>query len=680
MLLALLVGCLACPPGPAQDTENAPPAVEATPAPSPAPRPLVDDLFGRFLPRVGYSYDGLDTVGRPIGGLSAFQAFVPLWQDPESVKLLFSDSRLLLFDARGTVGANLGLGGRLFSGSLGRTLGGYVYWDYSDTGRASFSQVSGGVETLGDLVDARANFYVPVGRDKKQIDQQFTPYAEPYFQQNALLVGGGQGTRTFEQALAGFDTEAGLKFFASDSLELRAFAGMYLFQGDVAALQAWGPRGRVEARVRDSLALGLSVQNDRLFGTTVNFNVLMTFPRLSGRAYSDGPPAPLAASDRLGDPVVRLQHVAVDRTQERFVVAGRPVIDPATGQPYFFLHVAPGGNSDGSFENPYATLTAAFADPRFARGNVVVYDRTQGTFVGNVTLAPGTRLLSSGPVQLLDSRDLGKVALPFSGTSPGLAQLPAIQGTVTLTGPGAVSGFLITGPGAGIAAAPGAVLRDVAITGNVLHTGGPGILLPATAGLIDVSGNRVSGAGGAAVLVGVGAGEQASVRVADNTIDSPGGDGVAVRAGGGSRVQATVSGNAVDGAVHDGILVTAEAGAQVRAGVSGNKVTNSAPAGDGAIAILATGAPGSATLIATLGGNNLRDNVGTGVTARSSGGNTLSLDLFNNTALSPLSLVGFLLQQQGKSTFNAVDPDTIGSRNLGTVTTTGTINAVASRP
>jgi hypothetical protein len=676
MLLTLLFACLASARALAQTPLDPSPAADSAPSPAPAPGGFLDDLFGRFLPRIGYSYDAADAVGRE-GGLSAFQAFIPVWEDRGSTRLVFSDSRLLLFDNKGTVGANLGLGGRIFSDYLGRTVGGYVYWDYSDTGRASFNQVSGGFETLGDLIDARANFYVPVSKDRKTTDLSFTPAPDLYFQGNSLLTGGGQGWRSVDQALYGFDTEAGLRFFANDSLELRAFAGMYHYQADQAS-QAWGPRGRLEARIRDTLAMGLSVQNDRLFGTTVNLNVLMTFPRLSGRAYSDGPAAPLVAGDRLGDPIVRGQQVAVLRRQEQFVVPGKPLVDPLTGQPYVFLHVAPGGSSDGSFENPYGSLAEAFADPRFARGNLVIYDRTLGAFAGNVHFAPGTRLLASGPAQSLDTADGGHVRLPFSGASPDLSLAPTIQGTVTLASRSVVSGFDFHAPsGSPALAGPDAgTLRDVTVAGNRFTGGGPAVYLPSVSGSVVVAGNRIASPTGGGVVLGVWGDSAATIQVRDNQITQAAGDAIRVVAGGRSVTTLEVKGNTVEQATGSGAVVTTSGGAAVvRADVRGNTIKDGGAQGDGAIVLDATGKQGSSVLSATVADNQLPDNASPGVTARSGGANTLELDLFGNQALSPQAMFSFLLQQHGQSAFRLVGPETLGARNTGSVVTTGTITA-----
>ncbi len=647
-----------------------------TPLASVASNGGIEELFGRFLPRIGYSYDAFDTVGRD-GGLSAFQLFLPFWQDRDSTRLLFSDSRLLLFDARGTVGANLGLGGRLFSETLGCTLGGYLYWDYSDTGRASFNQVSGGIETLGDRVDARANFYVPIGRDRKQVDQFFTANTEPYFQNNLLYVGGGQGVKFFEQALYGFDTEAGLKLLAIEGLELRAFAGMYHYQGE-AAQQAWGPRGRLEARVRDSVAVGLSIQNDRLFGTTVNCNCLISYGRLSGRSYNDGPSAPLMASDRLGDPVVRMQHVAVDRQQQNYVVAGTPVVDPRTNQPYLFLHVAPGGNSDGSFENPYQSLAQAFADPRFAQGNVVVYDRSGGVYQGNVKFAEGTQLLSSSALQVLRTTD-GSIIVPHSGTG---GPLPRIQGTVFLASHSTISGFDLVGVGRGaVLGGERQPIRDVALLNNQFSGQGASVWLPSVAGLVHLENNRFVAPEVAGIMLGTRGLDTATIQTRNNQINHVGGDAISVVATDLSQIQTTISHNKIDEARGNGILVMTgpTAQAKIDAKIEQNEIRNSALQGSGGVTVLTTGS-GESKITASVKNNQLLNNEGPGFTARVFGPNTLALDLFTNKSLSNRSMFGYLLQQQNIGEFQLVDPSTLGSRNVGSVMTTGTINEIPALP
>src|SRR5581483_6102464 len=125
-------------------------------------------VFGRFVPRVEVNHEQGDSVGRE-GSLSSVKAFVPVYESADNDQLAFIDARALMRDSSTTTaGANLGAGYRSYDEYLNRTFGGYAFYDYLDTGRAFFNQVSGGVETLGEYFDARANFYAVVGKDRRQ--------------------------------------------------------------------------------------------------------------------------------------------------------------------------------------------------------------------------------------------------------------------------------------------------------------------------------------------------------------------------------------------------------------------------------------------------------------------------------------------------------------------------------
>jgi hypothetical protein len=244
------------------------------------------DLFGGIRPRGAFAYEAGDAVGRS-GGLSSFQLFLPFEQDCNGTWLLFSETKILAFD-EGDYGCNLGIGGRILDSSQTRSYGGGIYYDSSDIGPVSFEQLTLCAETLGDWLDARANVYIPIGPTQKN---------------NAGI--------NFS-ALTGFDLEAGAQVWANEWVDTRIFAGVYHFEGDNVR-DIWGPRLRLEARICDSANVYLSVQHDQVFDTTVNFGIALSFPRLSGRSYHDGPSAPLDAVRRLGDSLLRMQQVAVFR-------------------------------------------------------------------------------------------------------------------------------------------------------------------------------------------------------------------------------------------------------------------------------------------------------------------------------------------------------------------------------
>ena len=116
--------------------------------------------------------------------------------------------------------------------------------------------------------------------------------------------------------------------------------------------------------------------------------------------------------------------------------------DPATGLPLNFLHVVNGGAGDGTFEDPYGTLTAALADP--AAGTSIIYTPQGATFVESITLVPGAQVLSNGPVQRVETQ-FGLTKLPFSGSGTVFSDLPTLTGDVDMADDSQFSGFDVTG-------------------------------------------------------------------------------------------------------------------------------------------------------------------------------------------------------------------------------------------
>lgn len=398
--------------------------------------PVTDSLglWGKYVPRFGFRYDTGDSIGRR-GGLSSFQGFVPLYESSSANQLTFTDLRLLLDSEGANLGSNVGLGHRVFVDRWNRTVGGYLYYDNRDTGSVTFHQFSGGLETLGDIWDARTNFYVPMGQDRELV----AGTVNPGFQfQGHYLVAGTLGI--FETAMSGFDFEIGPRLLSMNGVDVRWLSGGYHFQGDYVP-QAWGWKTRVEGVIADNLALSLAIQNDRVFDTTVNFGAALYFPRRSARRW-DGTRA-LPARDRLAEPIERIQTIVVERS-----ASGAPAtfaIDPATGQRLFFIHVADGGNSNGTVEDPYGTLAQAAGDSRVQNGGVIVYDhRSTPVENANLTFAANNKILSAGPTQVVDTQ-LGPTVLPFSGT--GVNSL--LNGSMTVGGNSLISGFAIQQVGAG---------------------------------------------------------------------------------------------------------------------------------------------------------------------------------------------------------------------------------------
>ena len=452
--------------------------------------------FGRYRPHFGYRYEAGDTIGR-VGGLSSFDAFFPLLEGYDSDWLMFIDARLLLGDDNHNLGSNVGVGARQYIPEIERTIGTYLYYDTRDAGYATFDQVSGGIETLGDIWDARLNWYVPTGQTRNQYATTHSAGGSGYTFVGHHLTG-GNFTRYYQAAMKGLDMEAGAKFYTNDFMDLRAYAGWYHFQAK-GSQQAWGWKSRVESRISDVVSLNLSVQNDRVFDTTVNFAVGIQWPSITG--LRGGPRADLKAWDRLGESPERLRSIVVDN-QEIQDPNGGLVIDPSTGLPYFFMHVATSGNSDGSYEDPYATLAAAFADPRTQAGNVIVYDHRNGMETGNFTLATNTQVLSEGPAQFINTQ-FGQIQLPDSNSGVN----PQITGSFTLNNGSVLSGFDLSNSTGSSILANG--VGNIMVSNNTITNtaNSSGILLQNLTGPVTFNNTTFNKTNGSGLVISGGSGD-----------------------------------------------------------------------------------------------------------------------------------------------------------------------------
>jgi len=377
---------------------------------------------GYFGPTFGLRYDTGDGVAVRKSFLTP-QVFIPLL-DTCDQHFLFSDLRGV-FHEEDLIAANVGLGYRVYSDLLERTLGFYVYYDYRDARENGFHQISPGLEVLGDTWDFRSNIYLPrVGDHRKTLPNQFAG--------NSLLVD------RFQVAMTGADMELGVP--RSSARDALLFGGAYHFQGS-GVPNVWGWKVRCEVELTDSIRTNLSVQDDNLFGPTVNFWMAFRFPvgRSRHQRRHQG------IRNRFFEPVERLQNVVVQTEP------GTPALDLTNDEPLFFLHVNADGNSDGSFENPYGMLEDALNDTRYKDGQAdVIYVRQNPAVrldpdagiqhMETVSLVSGTQLLSNGPLQRIATLQ-GELLLPFSGVDPALLRLPRINANVKLADNTVLSGF-----------------------------------------------------------------------------------------------------------------------------------------------------------------------------------------------------------------------------------------------
>ncbi len=363
---------------------------------------------------------------------SSLDWFVPLLPAESDSTMWFGDFHALIFnDAE--CGSNVGTGYRWFLEDQDRIYGINGYWDTRDDNSLLFNQAGIGVESLGQIFDFRANGYTPAVNDAYQHQ-----LGNAYFQDNRLFV-------PSTAALSGMDAEAGVNFPAFYQISTSFFGGGYYYDSNH-TIAATGWRVRAEAMFRDCVVVGVSVQDDDLFGQTVNGMIELrhtvfhhaTLARRSMRHKfrdPDGSSDSQTVRHRLADPVHRRQNIVLNEESAR----------PATfgGAPLNFVHVVPGGAGNGTFENPYGTISAAMLDP--LAGSGVIYTPSGGTFTENVTMTPGSTLFSNGPTQFVTS-NFGSVPLPFSGVNSSLTALPSsIVGDVTLANNTTLNGFDVQG-------------------------------------------------------------------------------------------------------------------------------------------------------------------------------------------------------------------------------------------
>jgi Right handed beta helix region len=536
------------------------------------------ETISAVQPRFGVRYT---TEGAGFDSFFNLEGFVPLFQDPGK-NVTFLEGRVLL-DSDSTMAGNLLLGHRFVSETGDRITGGYVSFDRRDTGNSLFNQLGVGIESLGNW-DFRTNAYLPLGNAKNQV-------AAPFFSANSLLL-------PFESALYGFDAEVGTKLASLGQGDLRGYAGLYYYTGDQVDSLGW--RARLEANPTNFLNLGLTVQNDSIFDTRAVFTVGLSFPGSGSSGRGSSERSRLLA--RMGESTDRQVIIPVKNT---FLEA----INPDTNEPWRFVHVSLGGNSNGTFESPYASIQQGVDN---ARNGDIVYVR-----LGNNSTTPGftipnnkvVQILTNGPIQTVNTTLVGPVVLPFSGRGGAFA--PKLTGVLTLANNSVISGFNIDGALGG--AIQGSNISNVTIQNNIIQNSnidpnntanlGNGVLLTNVTGKVNITDNTIRNNTETAISINNTAGSaelnitgntisdnfnsiranflgtaQATGQIANNTISNPG-IGVDVNVGGNAKLSNfNISGNTITaptgGGLFQGINFTAADNANATVNIINNTVSN----------------------------------------------------------------------------------------------------------
>ncbi|MGE0733843.1 MAG: hypothetical protein AB7G15_11520 [Alphaproteobacteria bacterium] len=298
---------------------------------------------------------------------------------------------------RGTLGINAALGVRYVDWGEKRGDGtvdyaiwgmhaGYDYRRYQCLDRevcnkVDLNWINLGIEYLRPDFDIRANGYIVPGRATTEGTCCKLKFVR--FEANAMIV-----APLYTESMPGFDIELGVPVtrhlakatgidFKRLDLDVYAAIGMYHFISH-SDKDATGVRGRVTARIRENIALGVQTSWDTRFGWNIMGQVALTW----------GEPA---RSDRRQDRSEQdaLKRLTEFRQRQELVVAGEGLskrtrtLTDAAGNPIPFVHVdntaAP--NGDGTFERKYNLLTSVNG-PGSKPGDVIVVYRGDGTTTG----------------------------------------------------------------------------------------------------------------------------------------------------------------------------------------------------------------------------------------------------------------------------------------------------------
>ena len=535
---------------------------------------------------------------------------------------VFGEAEFLITDTN-RYGFNTGLGYRtMIDGAIWGVNG---WYDTIQSAEAfTYQQTGVGFEYLSDTFDFRANGYIPFG-DRENFLKVTDPGTTPVFVGHDFST---LGTALFQQALAGWDAEAGVPMPVINWL--RAYAGVYYltFKGD----ETWGVRSRIEGRVTQGVNVSFQVSNDQQFGTNLNVGVDVRFDGRMPTRFG----APADAYARRYDQVRRQWQVQLGRNKGDYAV---PLNDPTTGEKIqvTWVNNTSGAGGDGTVENPYNVL------PSSVDSDYVLVKRGVGDTVGNIVLHDGQDIFGEGKQHFINTDRLGLTAIPDAyfdntGSFPTLRAGNPNAPVITLADGNQVSAFNITGGNTAAIAGAGTDNFLVECV-NVTSASGLSIVDGGGVGIVRDSTFVNTAAGGVGISITNTAGPALNLTI--DTVDTSGGaTGTSIRAQG-----APVSLNLLDytGTNHTNAGIVLDAvGSTLGANVADVTLTN---VGDGVRMNVSGGGAvtGNITRLTASGsGNLLEGNVNTGALnvsvvdsnlSGSTGGSGVSLNLTNATGV-----------------------------------------------
>lgn len=301
-----------------------------------------------------------------------------------------------------------------------------VYYDYRGTKHLRYNQAGLGLETLGELVDARINGYLPFF--KKISSSYDTKFG--YFSGHSMIL-----SQKVEFAMKGIDAEMGFHTKDSHLWNFYAAAGPYYFRGP-GGPNVWGGKVRASLTYRDWITLEIIESYDNVFHNKTQGQIALSIP--FGRRKLETKTKSL--DRRRIQPVIRNEIIVLDH-KHKYSAAKNPF----TGLPYYFVFVNNTSSSEGTFESPYPSLE--LAEQNSAPGQIIYVfpgDGTTAKMNHGITLKPSQKIWGSGVLHnLLTSQ--GPITIPqMSSTTPQITNSDLLQPGVTLSTNNDIRGITFT--------------------------------------------------------------------------------------------------------------------------------------------------------------------------------------------------------------------------------------------
>ncbi len=236
---------------------------------------------------IGYNkgYSSLDLLLTPACGC-------PNW-------VVFADLRGHIFND-GKYAANAGWGVRWLPECSSRVYGVNFFYDYRQTHKRPYNQVSMGLEALGECWDFRIDGYLPVGAKRSRaFDFAFDFFPED----NSFLL-----TGKHELAMKGLDAEVGYHFNEMCLFDLYAAIGPYFYAPGKFGDNTFGGRLRALATICTYVTLEGNVSYDHIFKWIGQGALALNFS-FGGRKE--------VCSDLLYQPVWHNEIIVIDRHRNK---------------------------------------------------------------------------------------------------------------------------------------------------------------------------------------------------------------------------------------------------------------------------------------------------------------------------------------------------------------------------